>query len=498
LFGFRYLAPQVGAGTPNLTHNGYAVTNSAGNLVDLDGNEIRNSFANQPGFPGFSPTASQSLAMLSDMQEAGVPVTYGYISDLHERKAGTSGCTTASATSSGAALGPGDSCYVQNVKAYDAAFATFFKRLAADGITPANTEFVITAEENDHFAGANATRASQPTPAGCDGVTTPCSYATNQIGELNSNLQGLAAAQGYTGTQFDVEPQGAAVYVHGQPGPTDPNVRALERAVANATADNPYSGRTGEHVAQWQAGAEEQRILHIESADPLRTPTFTVFPKPDYYFGASSCTPSCVSILSRFAWNHGYYSPDIDITWAGFAGPNIARHGVDGPAEPDGSAVQAPNGDGPVTDYSAFGTWTDETDVRPTLLSLAGLHDDYTSDGRVISELLQHTPKSVQAVTALGTCYKQVYASVGQFGTDTLTAETKALASGSATDDQQYTKFEKRLALLGTARDALANQIKKTLEDAEFTGVTPSAKTLFAETTACNALLYGASLLANS
>jgi hypothetical protein len=34
LFGHRYVAPQLGAGTPNLTHNGYEVTNAAGNLVE--------------------------------------------------------------------------------------------------------------------------------------------------------------------------------------------------------------------------------------------------------------------------------------------------------------------------------------------------------------------------------------------------------------------------------------------------------------------------------
>src|SRR5262249_11084194 len=31
LFGHRYVAPQLGAGTPNLSHNGYQVTNGAGN-----------------------------------------------------------------------------------------------------------------------------------------------------------------------------------------------------------------------------------------------------------------------------------------------------------------------------------------------------------------------------------------------------------------------------------------------------------------------------------
>ena len=40
-----------------------------------------------PGFPGFGPiSAAQTLAYVADMQEVGVPITYGYISDAHEKK----------------------------------------------------------------------------------------------------------------------------------------------------------------------------------------------------------------------------------------------------------------------------------------------------------------------------------------------------------------------------------------------------------------------------
>src|SRR6185369_11107924 len=126
--------------------------------------------------------------------EAGIPVTYGYISDLHEHKADTTtGCTSATTPRAGTPLGPGDSCYVTNAQHYDAAFQTFFERLAADGITPANTLFVISAEENDQFAGANVGRAMQPSPAGCNGATlaTACQYPTGTIGELQANIKGL-------------------------------------------------------------------------------------------------------------------------------------------------------------------------------------------------------------------------------------------------------------------------------------------------------------------
>ena len=85
LFGHKYVAPQLGAGTVNLADDGYQVTNAAGNLVDLNGNQINGAFlANHPGFPGFSSiNASQTLAYLADMLEKGVPVVNGYISDLH-------------------------------------------------------------------------------------------------------------------------------------------------------------------------------------------------------------------------------------------------------------------------------------------------------------------------------------------------------------------------------------------------------------------------------
>ncbi len=192
LFGARYVAPVLGQGTPNKTHDGYQVTNSSGNLVDLNGAEMDGQYTSaRPGFPGFSPTPAQSLAYVADMQESGIPVTYGYISDMHERKAGTSGCTTATATNSGNPIGPGDSCYIDNAKAYDDAFQKFFERLQQDGITPANTLYMISAEENDQFAGANVGRATQPTPAGCDGVTVRCNYAAGQVGELQANIKGL-------------------------------------------------------------------------------------------------------------------------------------------------------------------------------------------------------------------------------------------------------------------------------------------------------------------
>src|SRR6266702_5006340 len=190
LFGHRYLAPQLGAGTPNLAHHGYQVTNAAGNLVDLKGNQINGAFlTNHPGFPGFGPiNASQTLAYTADLLESGVPVVYGYMADVHgnEHIRGVTACQGAPS-----ALGSGSACYVAQAQYYDQAFATFFQRLAAAGITPANSLFIVSSDEGDHEAGANVGRAIQPTPANCDDATvsgdtvTPdvlCTYPAGSFG----------------------------------------------------------------------------------------------------------------------------------------------------------------------------------------------------------------------------------------------------------------------------------------------------------------------------
>ena len=108
------------------------------------------------------------------MQEAGIPVTFGYISDAHDFH-GVSGKIHH-------AYGPGEAGYVQQLKDYDKAFGDFFTRLKNDGITKDNTLFVVTVEEGDHFAG---TAPDAP----CDGVTTPCTYANGHVTEVERRPQ---------------------------------------------------------------------------------------------------------------------------------------------------------------------------------------------------------------------------------------------------------------------------------------------------------------------
>jgi len=505
LFGHRYVAPQLGAGTANVARNGYQVTNAAGNLVDENGNQLNGAFlTGHPGFPGFgSINASQALAYLADMQESGVPVTYGYISDIHgnEHIPGLAACAGAPA-----ALGSGSSCYVAQAQYYDQAFETFFTRLAADGVTPRNTLFVISSDEGDHQAGANVGRAIQPTPAGCDGATvtgttvTPdvaCTYPAGSFGELAGNLTGLLATQTGNTTPFTLEPDTAPeFYVTGNPGPDTSTVRTLEHNVASLTAANPYTGTT-QKITNYLADPVEEGILHMVNADPARTPTFAMFARPDYFLapGPATCSP-CVTQNTGFAWDHGDYAAEIDTNWLGIVGPGVAHLGLDGSPAAAGPGSAGPDsGQITVPGSGTTGTWVDETDIRPTLLYLAGLTDDYEHDGRVITEVVTHPGPALSApgVTALGACYKQLNSSVGEFGTATLQAATAAM-EGSSPGDASYLRTDKTLSALERARDRLAGEIKGELDAAAFSGT--GVRDAAGQTRACRALIGAAGQLA--
>jgi hypothetical protein len=153
-----------------------------------------------------------------------------------------------------------------------------------------------------------------------------------------------------------------------------------------------------------------------------------------------------------FAWNHGDIQPEIVTTWLGMVGPGV------------------PSG------QHNFFTWSDHTDIQPTIMALTGLHDDYVPDGRVLVEDLNASalPPSLlenrATVVQLGEAYKQLDASVGRFGMDTLRISTAALESGSAHDDSTYTRLENQLVSFGSQRNTLAGQMSKMLADAEFNG----------------------------
>lgn len=425
LFGNVYTAPVIHPGGP---------------MTDLDGNVIKNG-AGYEGFPGFDGmSATVSLSYVAAMQEHGIPITYAYISDAHDDHVNHR------------AFGPGEAGYVAALKSYDDAFGKFFDRLSADGINASNTLFVITADENDHFVGG------PPTPPDCDGVNTPCTY--DKIGELNTNLAGLLATEQGITTPFSVHSDDApTIHIQGNPSPNDPTVRAFERATGKLTAENPITGNTDD-LTLFMADPVEENLLHMITVDPKRTPTFTMFGNPDYFFfaGQPNCDSACVVENPAFAWNHGDVTPDITTTWLGMVGPGVQNLGVD-------SSV-----------------WSDHTDIRPTTLDLVGLNDDYSHDGRTLFEVM--TPDAIPAslsqhaseVAALAEAYKEIQAPVNELGLDTLALATKGLESDSK-GDKTFTNVESRIASIGGRRDVIASQMIAMLEGAEFHGQAIDVKT---------------------
>jgi hypothetical protein len=415
--------------------------------------------------------ATVTLSFVAQMQEAGIPVTYAYISDAHDGHGNAGNIHFA--------YGPGEAGYVQQLHDYDVAFQTFFERLAADGITRKNTLFIFTVDEGDHFVG------DQPTPAGCDGVTTPCNYS--RVGEINADLRRMVLTQFGDSTVYSVHSDDApTVYVNGTPAQplrdqTDPVVRSLEREMAQLNWLNPYTNVFENNIMVALADHTGMKTLHMVTADQFRTPTFTPFADPDWFFfatGGGICMSQaeCAFIPARtsqsFAWNHGDIQDEIASTWAGYVGPGIESIGIDST------------------------TWSDHTDLRPTILNLVGLKDDYIHDGRLISEILQgySRPLAVKksgSFIALAQTYKQLNAPFGEFAMDTLKSSTFALSSNDA-GDATYNSVEGQIQSLTSQRDAVSTQMKALLEGAAFNGQA------FSDSQAQALIAQGQSLLAQA
>ncbi|HLK91241.1 MAG TPA: hypothetical protein VKZ18_15190 [Polyangia bacterium] len=440
LFGAQSINPLL-TGTPGVDT---ALTSMLGNpIVDPFG---------QPGFPGFDGMEAEvTLRYIATMQEQGIPVTYGYISDAHDFH-GVAG-------NQHLAMGPGSQQYEQQLAAYDQAFANFFTELAAHGIDKTNTLFVITVDEGDHFVGGT------PTPATCDG--TPgnyCDYTTNnQIGEIQVNIDTAVQTEfpslfntflASTGPDtFTVHGDDAPTFYlarkgAGPLGQTDPDTRTFERTIAGLTEVNPYTGSTDNLLAFYADQTGMKAVHMFTTGDPARNAQFVFFGDPDYFitdFPTSTCA-DCIG--NAFAWNHGDIQKEIGQTWAGYVGPGVAN----------------------LPDQTIF---TDHTDLRPTINALLGLQDTYESDGRVVTEALVASalPGAVAGsqatLQALGAAYKAINAPFGQFAQDIVVTSTKAL-QGADPGDTIYTSKETSIANLTTARDVLAAEIRAALDQAEF------------------------------
>jgi len=431
LFGLKYIAPALGG------------------ITDYNGNSITG-FGNI----SFDPVPAQTLAVVEKMLKQGIPVVSAYIADAHDNQEGPS-------LSPESTFGPGEAPYVKQLADYNAAFGTFFSDLKAMGIDQTNTLFIFTPDEGDHNV------AGPPSPANCDGAKivhgnvvpdVACTYGTDGVGEVDLNLNAVVTAAGDT-TPFSIHFDDApTVYVPGQPDRTNATVRQLEKTMAGLTALNPHTGNLESLLGtglgpQLQGAVVDpvgQKLLHMHTAaDPARTPTFTFFGNPNFYFEAgNSTTPT---VYTGDSWNHGDIQPEIGRTFIGIVGPGVQQLGVTQP-----------------NDF-----FTDHVDLRPTMLFLLGLKDDYQSDGRVILETVDPKilPSSLkpEALKDLGQIYKQLDAPFGQLAGSALAVSTYAIQSDSFADST-YKILEDQIALWTSQRNALAGQIRSILDGAEFNG----------------------------
>jgi len=297
---------------------------------------------------------------------------------------------------------------------------------------------------------------AQPAAANCGSSSRAIEES---IGEIAGNLRGLLTAETGNTTPFQVHADMApAIYLDTNPSRDAAVTRQFDHDLA-ALVD-PQNRNTGQRtvITQRLADSVELNLLHMVTVDPQRTPTMVMFANPDYFFfrGGATCTPisaqvstACLSQSSGFAWNHGDFQPDIVTTWLGMVGPGIRHLGQ--------------------TDE----IWSDHTDVRPTIMTLVGLKDDYAGDGRVMIEAIEARalPSSLRAdsetLRELGAVYKQIDAPVGQLGLSTLKESTKALEG----NDQTYSQIENALIALTSERNAIAGQMISMLNAAAFGGI---------------------------
>jgi hypothetical protein len=484
MYGHRFVAPAVNDRLNSVTTGGSTTLNL-----------LRSPATSS--FPSFnSEDGNYTLGYTLAMQKAGIPITFGYLSDAHDchyqypispdynfgtNPAGESSSQTCDYYNSSGmsaagtwSFGSGEQAYVNYLANLNTDFGLFFQQAKAAGYTTANTEFVFYSDENDHVS------ESTPINSTCDGVTTACAYnhssdqptpVAGQTGELAVNVNSLlptseqntSTGQPYfvladSAPDFYLETAGSAA----APAQNSTAARNFERALGGVTYTDPFTGNA-ENLVNYMADQNELSALHMITADPLRSPSLVAFAPGQDYVSTSNCSGGqAVCSNSNFNYVHGDFAPETVTNWAGVAGPGVANLGT-------------------------TKVWTDHPDLRPTLLALLGLQDDYQGDGRVITQILNpgvvNAAMTTSTGTQLGTLLKELNAPVYQssegandgFGTATLVADTEALES-NATNDSTYSTVESDIATITGERNQVVGDIEARLASAQSgTPIDPSA-----------------------
>ncbi len=328
-------------------------------------------------FPGWPlREVEYPLTATALMQEHGVRVTFTYLENLHGNRA------------------PG--AYDDVLARYDAAFAAFFARLAAAGITPENSLFVITVDEGDHLV-----------PEGGRAVA---------LGTYLESLPGNPFPPGAVQMAG-----GAAANLYLSPGVDAAAVRAALRRAP------------GVQAVAW--GAALRAAQMAVAADPARVPHLTVFGEPDVQFRERGAR-----LIGRTAaplWNHGTLGPAMERVWLALRGPGIRP--------------------GPLTTWTDH---TDILTTVHALLGLpiADL-DGYVIVAALEDGLLPATARD-PATMRLAAAAKQATAPLGSFARAALEVSTAAAdmdgAAAARLDAALAALVDERDALVAAARARLA------------------------------------------
>jgi hypothetical protein len=114
--------------------------------------------------------------------------------------------------------------------------------------------------------------------------------------------------------------------------------------------------------------------------------------------------------------------------------------------------------------------FTDHADVRPTVMALVGLVDDYVHEGRVVAEFMgdDALPSGIrnrrENFIELATVFKQLNAPKGELGRASLVWSNRSVTA----TDKVYARYLQQIGDVTAKRDELAGQIKTVLNDAAF------------------------------
>ena len=217
------------------------------------------------------------------MQEAGVP--------SHTPTSRTRTTATAPPATSTSRTGRARPATSQQLKDYDDAFGKFFNRLAADGINKSQHAVRV------HRRRGRPLRRRPADARGCDGVTRRATTTASARSTANLRRDDQDAVRRQHAVHRPLR-RCAERLRHGQSADrdqTDPAVRGLEREMAQLDWMNPYTGSDENNIMVALADQTEMKTLHMVTADPSRTPTFTPFADPDWFFFASNSPASCAT-----------------------------------------------------------------------------------------------------------------------------------------------------------------------------------------------------------